>query len=307
MQVNKHFLTHLMDEVVLPFHRYMDQLDITKRYLDSDDKKLKHKLDTAILAVAIVKSPEYAKEKLQKASVAHNGLDISYKEMHDALNVFFDLMNQFLAKKGKSKKFQKKLKKYDKFFMEVYKPKKEQYNKSNEEDFFDDGDDFFDFDSEDIDEEIDKMHFDEHEKISANEFMQSDSFDADNIADIADMIEVFQEKSSDFDHVNVNYMEDFKDVALRFEAIFTSSYEFRNIGYALNTLYLKLLEYDTTHLQKEQKELLKLLLDSIIADLAKFHSEVLVEQTAVDIHYLDASLLANIAQIEIILDQIKGE
>jgi len=309
MQIDKHFLTHLMDEVVLPFHRYMDTLDATKRDLDSNEKVLKHKLDTAILAVALVQYPLYVKEKLQKSSVAHNDLDISYKEMHDGLNVFFKLMADFLAKKGKSKEFQEQLESYGEFFMGVYKPKKDQESKSqeNEEDFFDDGDDFFDFDSEDIDKEIDKMHFEEHEKISAHEFMQSDSFGADNIADIADIIEAFQDQSSNFDHVDAHYIEEFEVIVSRFETIFTLSYEFRNIGYALNTLYAKILAYDTTHLKEEQKELLKLLLDSIITDLAKFHSEVLAEQTAVDIHYLDASLLANIAQIEIILDQIKGE
>ena len=174
-------------------------------------------------------------------------------------------------------------------------------------DFFEDGDEFFDFDSEDVDEEIDKMHFEEQEKISACEFMQEDSFDPDHIAEIADTIKIFQEQSSQFDQVNDDYMEKFQTVATRFGTIFSISYEFRNIGYALNSLYIKLSEYDITLLQKEQKELLKLLLDSIIADLDKFYLEVLVEQTAVDIHYLDASLLANIAQIEIILDQIKGE
>jgi len=44
-----------------------------------------------------------------------------------------------------------------------------------------------------------------------------------------------------------------------------------------------------------------MLFDSIVDDLSKFVKEVLVDQSALDIHYLDASLFANISQIDMML------
>lgn len=307
MTINENSLIELIDDVVLPFHHYLEKLDATKRDLDSNEKRLKHELDTTILAIALIKNPEYAKEKLQKSSAGHNDLNISYKEMRDALNIFFKLLIDFLRKKGKSKELEKQLDSYNEFFMKAYTPKKtqEDENQESEEDFFDD--DFFDFDSEEVDEEINKMHFEEHEKISAQEFMQSGVINEDHIADIADLLEDFDNKSSHVDFITTNYIEDFGKTISGFKTIFTLSYEFQNIAYALDKLYKDLFAYDITYLKGDQKELSKLLLDSIIADLVKFQLEVLIEQTAVDIHYLDASLLANVAQIEIIFNEIKGE
>lgn len=295
--MNKAFLAKLMDDVVFPFHNYLDRLDVTKRYLDSDEKRFKHQFDTAILAVALIRDPQFAKETLQKASVAHNSLDISYKEMRGALNVLFSLLLHFLIENGKYKEFEKEYDNYEEFFMQIYASKRVQDDVEEE-------DDFFDFDSEFIDEEIDNMHFEDKEKISAQEFMQEESIENDSIADIADILEEFYNMSSDLDSITAQYIAEFTKIVSKFELVFSSSYEFRNIAYALNTLYSELTAFDFEPLTVDQKELFKLLLDSIIDDIAKFHAEVLVEQTALDIHYLDASLLANIAQIEMMLHQI---
>ena len=137
MIVDQNSLVELMDDVVFPFHNFLDKFEVTKRYLDSDEKRLKHKLDTAILAVALIKNPKFAKDKIQKASIAHNDLDIDYKEMKDALTIFFKLLLNFLVKKGNYKEFEEKLDDYNKFFMQAYAPKKAQDNtdKDNEEDF----------------------------------------------------------------------------------------------------------------------------------------------------------------------------
>jgi len=74
--------------------------------------------------------------------------------------------------------------------------------------------------------------------------------------------------------------------------------EFRDIAYALRGLCVTLDElindFDTLG---HSKQMIKIVLDSIIDDLVNWTNEVLVHKSAVDVHYIDASLLANIAQL----------
>ena len=299
IKLNKQILVNLIDEVVFPFHQYLDELDFTKTYLDTEEKMFKHKFDTAVLAVAVIRNPKFAKEEFEKASVAHNDFEVGYEAMKKTLNVFFKLMSQFLSKEEICKEFSLRIEEYNQFFMNAYVPK--------EESKFEEEDDFFDFDSDCVDEEMNKMHFEDRDKISAEEFMKDEVVDEHDIADVSDILEEFENESSHLETITDEYMEEFKKAISKFVAVFNSSYEFRNMAYSLEKLTSDLLFVDFENLEEEQKTIFKLLLDSIIEDLEKFHLNVLVEQTAIDIHYLDASLLANISQIEIILNQLKGE
>ena len=49
----------------------------------------------------------------------------------------------------------------------------------------------------------------------------------------------------------------------------------------------------------------RMLVGTIMDDLRKWVDEVVKKQEAQDIHYLDASLLANISQIEIMINGTK--
>jgi hypothetical protein len=62
---------------------------------------------------------------------------------------------------------------------------------------------------------------------------------------------------------------------------------------------------DLNELSKQQRVILKTMMDGILSDLDDWIHQVLIDQTAKDIHYLDASLLANIAQMDVMLNSLE--
>ena len=158
--------------------------------------------------------------------------------------------------------------------------------------------DFFDFDSEEVDSSIDNMHYTDKEKLTASEFMQEIGVEEDIILDIKELLKELKEIVEYHITLDEEYIEMFSVVIKKLIYVLELSVEFKDLSKGLEHL-LDLMEIQ--NLDETQRKLLKQFLDTIYYDLAKWVDEVLINQTAVDIHYLDAALLANIAQIEIIL------
>jgi len=170
---------------------------------------------------------------------------------------------------------------------------------SNEDEFldFDGEDEFFEFDSEEVDENINDMHFVEHQKISASNFMQEEFIDEELVDDIKEIIEEIYNLNEDDD-----YLTQYMDVILLFIRFFNSSVEFKDLSYGLEKL-INLLKHNYDFIKKN--EVMIGICKSILEDLVKFTETVIIEQNAIDIHYLDASLLANVTQLELILNKLK--
>ena len=285
--LKKRFLTDLIDEVVIPFCKYLNETQEWKRYLDSEEKILKHKLDVSILTISLLNKPQFAKEKLQRASVAHNSMNIDHDAMREALNFYFLKIVEFLDRHKFRSSFKDSFKEYEEFFMEVYAPK-------------DLEDDFFDFDSLDVDEAIECMHYKDEEKISAKEFMAEDMIEQSLNEDLEEICEMFDSISARKEMVDYEYIDILVDSLNSFIHIFNITHEFKDIAYALESLR-EFLKFDIGAKREEELKILKSLLDSVIEDLENWKREVLDEERAIDIHYLDASLLANVSQIEIML------
>jgi len=167
-------------------------------------------------------------------------------------------------------------------------------------------DDFFYFDNDLGDESIKDMHYED--KDNASEYMQSKDIDKDLILDVKDALDLLQDAVAFHTTLDEEYIDIFKEAVKKFIYIFELSGEFRDMAKALNSLfeqlnYLESKEFDSTD---DIKIILKEMLDGIFFDLQKWANEVLNDQSAIDIHYLDASLMANIAQMDIMLQQ-KGK
>ncbi|MEF3192199.1 MAG: hypothetical protein K6347_06625 [Campylobacterales bacterium] len=80
-------------------------------------------------------------------------------------------------------------------------------------------------------------------------------------------------------------------------------YDFSALAYALSALASFLGELDPSTLDKRTKEQLLLLLRALVGDLVSWRTNIFVDRSAVDIHYLDSSLLASCMQIEAIIGQ----
>jgi hypothetical protein len=169
-------------------------------------------------------------------------------------------------------------------------------------------DDFFDFDSEEVDENINNMHYSDDKKISAVEFMKEDLLDSDFVAEIVETLENLDDLLYQFDGIEIN--DEFIKRLISFDSfikVFNFSIEFKDIGYALETLKEKLILLDLSSLNQDQKMILKTFISTIIDDLKNWVEMVVINKTAQDIHYLDASLLANIAQMDIMMDSFKDK
>ena len=66
----------------------------------------------------------------------------------------------------------------------------------------------------------------------------------------------------------------------------------------------KIETYDINTLSEDKKIFLKEFVSNIVEDLIDWSKKVIFEQSAVDIHYLDASINANISQFDMILESI---
>ncbi len=164
---------------------------------------------------------------------------------------------------------------------------------------------FFDFDIDvDSEEQQHLNYFDNKQKISAKEFMAKEQIEREIIDDLLDAIEIFDDILSEFSdsEITQEFLNEIVKLLSRF-IVFEYITEFRDIGYSLETLRAKLYNFNTDYLNSEEKELLKNFIISIFEDIKKWIDEILIEQTAQDIHYLDASLLANILQIDILLQR----
>ena len=173
---------------------------------------------------------------------------------------------------------------------------------SNEEEFldFDEEDEFFEFDSEEVDDNINNMHFLEHQKVLAFDFMQEEFIDEELVDEIKEIVEEIYH----LDKQDPNYLDKCINIILLFIRFFNSSMEFKELAYGLEKLIDLICNNET--LIKENKIIIEIC-KSILEDLVKFTETVIVEQNAIDIHYLDASLLANVAQLELILNKLKDK
>jgi len=157
-------------------------------------------------------------------------------------------------------------------------------------------DKFIEFDTEFNDDNIEKMHYEEHQKISAKEFMEYNEIEEEMLEEIDELLDEFY--AIEENELDEYFIEKFLKIIQDFIHIFNLSIEFKDIAYSLEKLYELLIDVNLGN-----KDILKSFLISIIDDLAKFKDEVFVNKSAVDIHYMDASLLANVAQLEIMLNQ----
>jgi len=288
---DKKSLAELVTKVTFEYHKYLNER--MERYFNTTEKRIGHLKGISEVLMAILLDDEKLKQKtIQKALEAHKKISdsLTKKDLEEAFGVLMGYFKRFLKEKNMYYCIDDNIERFKKYKEEFLKANEEVLNNEQE-------DGFFELDSEERDNNIEQMHYEEHQKISAKEFMAEDSIDEDIIYELEELLNEYNDLS--FTELNEEYLEKLKNILEGFVRIFNYSVEFRDLAYAME----KLLDLLNRLEIKENKELIKLLLDTVIADLNKFFYAVFINKEAVDIHYLDASLLANIAQIEIILNQ----
>ena len=78
-------------------------------------------------------------------------------------------------------------------------------------------------------------------------------------------------------------------------------FEFEDLAYAVRSLSALLISVDETRLDEKIMKKIVLFLAGIQSDLADWRNLIFIEQSALDIHYLDSSLFSACLQIELVL------
>ncbi len=167
----------------------------------------------------------------------------------------------------------------------------EEFDNQPVEDFDENTDDFFFFEGDEVDDMIENMHYEEHKKISSREFFEMDEIEE---SEIDELLELKEELES----ATVYGIDEIKNVLDSFVSALKFVNEFRDIVYSFNYL-IKLLENVEDLNEKDEKVLI--LFEELLNDIKNWINVMFVEKNTVDIHYFDASFLANIAQIETML------
>ncbi|MGM0623887.1 MAG: hypothetical protein ACQESH_07700 [Campylobacterota bacterium] len=152
-------------------------------------------------------------------------------------------------------------------------------------------------------ENLDAHHYSDAQKLDAKTFMDQSEIESEEIAEIEGLIEDLQE------YIDTNYqkglsdelIEGYKDLIAKMIGFYELSGEFRTLTYPMNNLFSMLENLDLTMIDDMMKDVIFNFLSNTVNDMKKWVNEVLIQQSANDIHYLDASLLASISQMEMMI------
>ncbi len=148
-------------------------------------------------------------------------------------------------------------------------------------------DDFFFFEGEEVDDIINDMHYEDHEKISAKEFFESHPLDLDDL----DKIEIIRDK---LEKLIISFdIDEFKEIIFKLIGILDMYFVTKEMS-GVSLIFEKLIE--VLQLEGLNEEILI----SVVEDIIDWLEHVFINQDAVDIHYLDAAMFANISQMEML-------
>ena len=296
MSKKQNDINSLIQEIVIPFEQYMLCDDIVgKKLKENIQARVKYNKDVAKFSIKLLNDLVGAKELLESIVKDHLELSVSQEDMRRHIFVYFALYQAWVDRYYKTDIYYNELlQRFRKIFIDTYERQK---NADVESQNY-----FTVIENEEIDEIIEDMHYQEDEKISAKEFLTSYPLDEIDTEDIIIVRDMFIELLDDFVSYNENFTNRFVDILQKLNTVleFTfSTKEFKDIGMALNKLLLTLEKHkDFNSLQLSQ---FYIILVSMIEDLIKWLETIFIKQDALDIHYFDASLLANIAQFSMMV------
>ena len=281
-------LESLVDSVVLPFEKFIINQPKLARYLSDPEVAKLHNMAVSKLTIYIYSDIKRAYTYVQQGAKAHQEKHIPVENLKEFYTLYFTLCKEWNKNHmEEDDRFGKNLSTIEQF---VY----ESFSKEGES-----KEDFYIYDSEVIHQDMAKMHYKEEQKISAEAFCAEGSIDEGDIHDILEachnLFNTVQERHIKYDEA---YFSKINHDLRAYATILEKNWEFRDLGFSLSKLS-DFLEIHQSELPGHiKKGAILVILKAIVEDLISWTQGVLVEKTAVDIHYLDASLLSSIIQFE---------
>ena len=288
MKINQKLLKSLVDNVIYPVERSL----VEKAGLDDENAtKLLQKigfLKISLIPFAQDIEANNIKEHLKPLQKLYNlSMDTGY--VKELISYYKELFYKWIRDNNFECKHKEIL---NESFDLLLDEKDIQTEEEIDTSFYDE--EFFDFDDKG-NEIINDMHYKDHEKISAEEFMSLNDVDMDLVYDLQDYLKAYF--SSAAIYLDEETLEEVKVIIRKITTIFELSVEFKTLAHSFYKL-LEILEGVGIH---KNSDMVKMFLDTIMEDLEKWLQHIFIDQDANDIHYLDASLFSSIEQLEILL------
>jgi len=246
---------------------------------------------TGKIAIELLVDLVKARENIQKFIDLLENLNFDEDEIKQFLDIYFEYFSQWVKDCfGKDKYFEGVIQRFENLFMN--------YTQNDE---------FLIFEDEGVDERINDMHYQDHEKITAKTYLSYGEISDDDIETLYELKENFELLINQYMELNQDFLENFIKILATIENILFLSIEFKDMRFGLENFVNILNKLQIDKLNDNQKELAYELLSQMNMDIQKWIYSVFITQEAVDIHYFDASFLANIAQFEMMFNSKESE
>jgi len=148
---------------------------------------------------------------------------------------------------------------------------------------------------------IDTMHYEDHQKISALEFLEEFEVEQSLIDDL-------NENENEAQNLLYAEVELTQEMIISFSKVLTyythflnETIEFKDLSYSIAALVEVLNNVNINDIDLTIQSTLKNYMTGIIDDMSNWKKVIFIEKNTPDIHYLDASLLDNCSQIELLI------
>jgi hypothetical protein len=293
INITKQQLALLIDEVILKY-----QHKCLVEHITCNDEKYRH--DVLLTNFAVM----FFDEDVSK-------LQDNFK---DLLDFYSELKIPQLSVKNSLAAFFKKYKKWVENYsvadLDCYEKIASMYKDILNSYDFDNSvleeDDFLFVADSGVDDSINNMHYNDEQKISATSYFALHPLDDMDIEDIVEAKKLLLELLDDYIKLTDEFLIQFASVIQKLNTTLQYTFatkEFRDIGMSLEKLFYILNQYKSADI--EMQDVVFNILITFIEDLVQWLDNIFISQDAQDIHYLDASLLANVSQLEMVLEPTK--
>jgi len=148
---------------------------------------------------------------------------------------------------------------------------------------------------------INSMHYEDHQKISAIEFLEEFEVEASLIDDLNENEHEAQNLLYAEVELTQEMLTSFGKVLTYYTHFLNETIEFKDLSYSISALVEVLNSVHISEIDTKVQSTLKNYMTGIIDDMANWKNIIFIEKNTPDIHYLDASLLDNCSEIELLI------
>ena len=148
---------------------------------------------------------------------------------------------------------------------------------------------------------INKMHYEDHQKISAIEFLEEFEVEQSLIDDLNENENEAQNLLYAEVELTQEMISSFAKVLTYYTHFLNETIEFKDLSYSISALVEVLNNVEISDIDSSIQSTLKNYMTGIIDDMSNWKKVIFIDKNTPDIHYLDASLLDNCSEIELLI------